>query len=87
MALPLIPLALTAARVIARNKKARETLKKSVGNLFERRLAPRQNLVPQLRRGKKPISNGSINTPEILKAAAAFETGRQIEKARKKRER
>ena len=83
MALPLIPLALTAARVIARNKKARETLAKSVGNLFNRR----QNLEPLLRRGKKPISNGSINTPEILKAAAAFETGRQIEKARKKRER
>ena len=83
MALPLIPLAVRASLALAKNKKAREALAKSVGGLFNKR----QNLTSQLRRGKKPISNGSINTPEILKAAAAFETGRQIEKARKKRER
>tara|TARA_R100000664_G_scaffold26860_1_gene37203 strand:- start:340 stop:537 length:198 start_codon:yes stop_codon:yes gene_type:complete len=63
MALPLIPLALTAARVIARNKKARKLLSSSV----------------------QAARNALGNTKDVVTAGAAFETGRQIEKARRRR--
>tara|TARA_R100000700_G_scaffold6720_1_gene10362 strand:+ start:32 stop:385 length:354 start_codon:yes stop_codon:yes gene_type:complete len=49
MALPFIPLALRAGAALAKNKKAREALTKSVGGFLKRR----QNLSQSLRRGKK----------------------------------
>tara|TARA_R100001443_G_scaffold116968_1_gene139301 strand:+ start:1780 stop:2103 length:324 start_codon:yes stop_codon:yes gene_type:complete len=77
MALPLIPLAVRAGLALAKNKKARELLAKSVGGLFKKR----QNLTSQLRQGKKPPSIRSIkNKNFILGAGSGIAAEKAVDK-------
>ena len=74
MALPLIPLALRAGLALAKNKKAREALTKSVGGFLNRR----QNLTPLLRRGRKPSSGKGLSTGTAFATGTAFGAGGKL---------
>ena len=84
MAIPLIPIALRAGLALAKNKKMREALTKSVGGLTKRVAKKTKRNVGAARKAKPPSNNGLSTASEVaLGFAGGAVAGKETERARR----